>query len=67
MMIDELHGCGDALMPRGLDAAIHEAIAWASRLMVTWQDVLERHAELFADVKPGASIALAPGRRRGPT
>lgn len=23
-MVDELHGCGDALMPRGLDAAIHE-------------------------------------------
>jgi membrane protease YdiL (CAAX protease family) len=22
-MIDELHGCGDALVPRGLDAAIH--------------------------------------------
>ncbi len=23
-MVDELHGCGDALMPRGIDAAIHE-------------------------------------------
>ena len=23
-MVDELHGCGDALMPRGLEAAIHE-------------------------------------------
>ena len=23
-MVDELHGCGDALMPRGMDAAIHE-------------------------------------------
>jgi 2,4-dienoyl-CoA reductase (NADPH2) len=23
-MIDEVHGCGDALIPRGLDAAIHE-------------------------------------------
>ncbi len=37
-MIDELHGCGDALMPRGLDAAIHEGyrlgvqdLRWTSR------------------------------------
>ncbi|TAK45487.1 MAG: hypothetical protein EPO29_01565 [Betaproteobacteria bacterium] len=29
--------------------------------MVTWQQVLERHADLFAEVQPGASIALAPG------
>lgn len=29
--------------------------------MATWPDVLERHAELFAEVRPGASIALAPG------
>lgn len=29
--------------------------------MRTWQDVLERNAGLFAEVLPGASIALAPG------
>ncbi len=29
--------------------------------MATWQQVLEQHAALFAEVQPGASIALAPG------
>ncbi len=29
--------------------------------MTTWQDVLAQHAHLFAEVQPGASIALAPG------
>ena len=29
--------------------------------MTTWQDVLEEHGALFAEVQPGASIALAPG------
>ncbi len=29
--------------------------------MASWQDVLEQHAELFTEVRPGASIALAPG------
>jgi len=29
--------------------------------MTSWQEVLERHPELFAEVQPGASIALAPG------
>ncbi|TAK52223.1 MAG: FAD-binding protein [Betaproteobacteria bacterium] len=31
-MIDELHGCGDALMPRGLDAAIHEGYRLGARI-----------------------------------
>ncbi len=31
-MIDELHGCGDALVPRGLDAAIHEGFRLGARL-----------------------------------
>ncbi|MDA8108019.1 MAG: FAD-dependent oxidoreductase [Betaproteobacteria bacterium] len=31
-MIDELHGCGDALIPRGLDAAIHEGYRLGARL-----------------------------------
>jgi len=31
-MVDELHGCGDALMPRGLDAAIHEGYRLGVRL-----------------------------------
>jgi 2,4-dienoyl-CoA reductase (NADPH2) len=31
-MIDELHGCGDALVPRGLDAAIHEGFRLGVRL-----------------------------------
>ena len=31
-MIDELHGCGDALMPRGLDAAIHEGYRLGVRI-----------------------------------
>ena len=29
--------------------------------MTSWQEVLERHSALFAEVQPGASIALAPG------
>jgi hypothetical protein len=29
--------------------------------MPSWQEMLERHAGLFAEVQPGASIALAPG------
>jgi len=28
--------------------------------MSSWQEVLDRHSELFAEVAPGASIALAP-------
>jgi 2,4-dienoyl-CoA reductase (NADPH2) len=31
-MIDELHGCGDALVPRGLDAAIHEGYRLGVRI-----------------------------------
>jgi 2,4-dienoyl-CoA reductase (NADPH2) len=31
-MIDELHGCGDALLPRGLDAAIHEGYRLGVRI-----------------------------------
>jgi 2,4-dienoyl-CoA reductase (NADPH2) len=31
-MIDELHGCGDALVPRGLDAAIHEGYRLGARI-----------------------------------
>jgi 2,4-dienoyl-CoA reductase (NADPH2) len=31
-MIDELHGCGDALIPRGLDAAIHEGYRLGVRI-----------------------------------
>jgi 2,4-dienoyl-CoA reductase (NADPH2) len=31
-MIDEVHGCGDALVPRGLDAAIHEGFRLGARL-----------------------------------
>jgi 2,4-dienoyl-CoA reductase (NADPH2) len=31
-MIDELHGCGDALMPRGLDAAIQEGYRLGVRI-----------------------------------
>jgi len=31
-MIDELHGCGDALIPRGLDAAIQEGYRLGVRL-----------------------------------
>jgi 2,4-dienoyl-CoA reductase (NADPH2) len=31
-MIDEVHGCGDALVPRGLDAAIHEGFRLGGRL-----------------------------------
>jgi 2,4-dienoyl-CoA reductase (NADPH2) len=31
-MVDELHGCGDALMPRGLDAAIHEGYRLGARI-----------------------------------
>jgi len=31
-MIDELHGCGDALMPRGMDAAIHEGYRLGARI-----------------------------------
>jgi len=31
-MVDELHGCGDALIPRGLDAAIHEGFRLGVRL-----------------------------------
>ncbi len=31
-MIDELHGCGDALVPRGLDAAIHEGFRLGVRI-----------------------------------
>ena len=31
-MVDELHGCGDALMPRGLDAAIHEGYRLGVRI-----------------------------------
>jgi len=30
--IDELHGCGDALVPRGLDAAIHEGYRLGMRV-----------------------------------
>ena len=30
--IDELHGCGDALVPRGLDAAIHEGYRLGVRI-----------------------------------
>jgi len=31
-MVDELHGCGDALMPRGIDAAIHEGYRLGCRV-----------------------------------
>ena len=31
-MVDELHGCGDALIPRGLDAAIREGYRLGCRL-----------------------------------
>jgi len=31
-MIDELHGCGDALVPRGIDAAIHEGYRLGVRI-----------------------------------
>lgn len=31
-MVDELHGCGDALMPRGMDAAIHEGYRLGVRI-----------------------------------
>jgi 2,4-dienoyl-CoA reductase (NADPH2) len=31
-MVDELHGCGDAVMPRGLDAAIHEGYRLGVRI-----------------------------------
>jgi len=31
-MVDELHGCGDALVPRGLDAAIHEGFRLGARI-----------------------------------
>ena len=31
-MIDELHGAGDALMPRGLDASIHEGFKIGVRI-----------------------------------
>ncbi len=31
-MIDELHGCGDALIPRGMDAAIHEGFRLGVRI-----------------------------------
>jgi len=31
-MIDELHGCGDAVVPRGLDAAIHEGYRLGVRI-----------------------------------
>ena len=31
-MVDELHGCGDALMPRGIDAAIHEGFRLGVRI-----------------------------------
>lgn len=31
-MIDELHGCGDALIPRGIDAAIHEGYRLGARI-----------------------------------
>ena len=31
-MVDELHGCGDALMPRGMDAAIHEGYRLGARI-----------------------------------
>jgi 2,4-dienoyl-CoA reductase (NADPH2) len=31
-MVDELHGCGDALMPRGIDAAIHEGYRLGARI-----------------------------------
>ncbi|MCC6475074.1 MAG: FAD-dependent oxidoreductase [Burkholderiales bacterium] len=31
-MVDELHGCGDAIMPRGLDAAIHEGFRLGVRI-----------------------------------
>jgi hypothetical protein len=30
-------------------------------LTASWQEVLDVHADLFAEVQPGASIALAPG------
>lgn len=30
-------------------------------MTASWQEVLDRHADLFAEVQPGASIALAPG------
>ncbi len=29
--------------------------------MESWQQVLDRHADLFADVLPGASIGVVPG------
>jgi 2,4-dienoyl-CoA reductase (NADPH2) len=31
-MVDELHGIGDAIMPRGLDQAIHEGYRLGCRL-----------------------------------
>jgi 2,4-dienoyl-CoA reductase (NADPH2) len=31
-MVDELHGCGDSLMPRGIDAAIHEGYRLGCRI-----------------------------------
>ncbi len=30
-------------------------------MTASWQEVLDRHAHLFEEVQPGASIALAPG------
>jgi len=31
-MIDELHGCGDAILPRGLEAAIQEGYRLGVRI-----------------------------------
>lgn len=31
-MVDELHGCGDVLIPRGIDAAIHEGYRLGCRI-----------------------------------
>jgi len=31
-MVDEVHSCGDAVMPRGLDEAIHEGYLTGARI-----------------------------------
>ena len=31
-MIDELHGCGDSLVPRGLTQAIHDGFRLGARI-----------------------------------
>ena len=62
-MVDELHGAGDAVIARGMDAAIHEGYS-AGRAAVSampeypgaWRAAAARHEELFAALDPGARI-----------